>query len=361
MGRGGGGGGGGGFGGGGSFGGSFGGGGRIGGGGRGGGSFGGRGGGGSFGGGFGGGGGGGWLGPFLLGNILGRQSSGGGGGSGTGGGPNGQKRRSGCGTIIAIILVIFIIGIIISVISSSNGGSSITSSTVQRVPLPKGSVNETSYYTDELGWIKNETTLESGMKHFYDKTGVQPYLYLTDTVNGSHSPTQAELKTYAESLYSKLFTDQAHVLLVFFEYNSNSQYMDYYVAGTQAKQVVDTEAGNILLDYIDRYYYDKSFNEDQFFSKSFSDSADRMMTVTKSPWIPVFIVLGVGLVLVVGFFWWSNAKKQKDLEAKRTEELLKKPLEKFGDTEFEELAKKYEEKDKDETTGEIKDEDKDKL
>jgi regulatory protein YycI of two-component signal transduction system YycFG len=134
--------------------------------------------------------------------------------------------------------------------------------------------------------------------------------------------------------------------------------MDYYVAGTQAKQVVDTEAGNILLDYIDRYYYDQTLKDDsEYFSKSFSDAADRMMTVTKSPWIPVFIVLGVGLVLVVGFFWWSNAKKQKDLEAKRTEELLKTPLEKFGDTEAEELARKYEEEDKGQI--EMKDESKD--
>lgn len=353
MGRGGGGGGGG-FGGGGSFGGSFGGGGRIGGGGRGGGSFGGGRGGGSFGGGFGGGGGGGggWLGPFLLGNILGRQSSGGGTG-GTGGGPDRKKGRGGggCGTILAIVLIFFILAILVTSLSSmfsgSSGGSNITASTVQREPLPKGSVNETGYYKDELGWIKSDTTLTSGMKHFYEKTGTQPYLYLTDTVNGSHSPTQAELKTYAESLYSKLFTDQAHVLLVFFEYNSNSQYMDYYVAGTQAKQVIDTEAGNILLDYIDRYYYDKSLNEDQLFSKSFSDSADRIMTVTKSPWIPVLIVLGVVVLVAVGFFWWIRAKKQKDLEAKRTEELLKTPLEKFGDTEAEELAKKYEDNNED--------------
>jgi hypothetical protein len=34
---------------------------------------------------------------------------------------------------------------------------------------------------------------------------------------------------------------------------------------------------------------------------------------------------------------------QKNLEAKQTEEMLKTPLEKFGDTEAEGLAKKYEE------------------
>jgi len=247
---------------------------------------------------------------------------------------------------------LIVIGIVIAAISSG-GGSSITSSTKNRVPLAKGMVHETAYYTDELNWIKSESTLESGMKHFYDKTGVQPYLYLTDTVNGSHSPTQDELAAYANSLYDKLFTDEAHILVVFFEYNSNSQYMDYYVTGTQADTVIDKEAGSILLDYIDRYYYDKSLNEDQFFSKAFSDAADKMMTVTTSPWIPVMIVLGVGVVLIVGFIWWSNAKRQKELEAKRTEELLNTPLEKFGDKEVEDLAKKYEEQEKPE--------DKDKL
>ena len=75
--------------------------------------------------------------------------------------------------------------------------------------------------------------------------------------------------------------------------------------------------------------------------------------MTTSPWIPVLIVMGVGAALVLGFVWWSRAKKQKEIEAKRTEELLNTPLEKFGDTEAEELARKYEEQGKSE--------DKDKL
>ncbi|MHC1721388.1 MAG: hypothetical protein AB9844_12080 [Clostridiaceae bacterium] len=357
MGRGGGGGGfgGGGFrGGGGGFGGSRGGGGRIGGslGGRGGGIFGGssRGGGGTFGGNTGnaGGGGGGFFWPFVLGSFFGRGFSGG----GTGGGPNEPRKRSGCGcgTIILILIVFFIIAAVIMNISSgtNSNGSGIGKSTVQRVPLPTGSVNETDYYTDELNWIENRTTLLNGMKHFYEKTGVQPYLYLTDTVNGSHAPTVDELETYANGLYDQLFTDEAHLLLVFFEYQSNSQYMDWYVVGAQAKSVIDEEAGNILLDYVDRYYYDNSLTEDEFFSKVFIDSADRIMTVTKSPWITVFLVLGAAAIVIVLFTWWRYAKKQKSLEAQKTEEMLKTPLEKFGDTDAEELAKKYEDKDNEE-------------
>lgn len=355
MGRGGGGGGGGGFrGGGGSFGGSRGGGGRIGGSfgsGRGGGSFGGGGfnrggssggpsyrpgGGGSFGGSF--------LGGYL-GSKVGR--SGGSGGSNQNNDNRPSNKNGGCGTgcgTVLIILIIFALVITLIIAFSSIGsgasGTDIINSTVAREPLPKGSVNETGYYTDEVDWIGNTTTLTSGLKYFYDKTGVQPYVYITDTVNGSHYPSYDELQDYANSLYDQLFTDEAHLLLVFFEYTP-SDYMDYYVTGTQAKTVVDTEAGDILLDYIDRYYYDSGLTDEEMFGNSFRDAADRMMEVTKSPWITVFSIFGVFAVLIILFAWWSRAKKQKNLEAQHTEQVLNTPLQKFSDSEAEDLAKKY--------------------
>jgi hypothetical protein len=325
-------------------------------GGRSGGSFGGGRGGGSFGGGRSGGSGG----PFFGGGGPGGGPFGGRGGgpffggAGPGGGPFGGGRRNragspwGCGCL-TLIIVLVIIGVAISAITSfsSNSGSNgtggsteITRSTVKREALPKGSVNETSYYTDDLGWIGNQTELLAGMKNFYQKTGVQPYLFLTDTVNGSHSPSDSELDEYARSLYDKLFTDEAHLLLVFFNYDNN--YKDRYVCGTQAKTVIDTEAGDILLDYINRYYYDTSLSEETFFSKAFNDAGNRIMEVTRSPWIIVFVILGVVALMVIAFAWWRRAINQKNLEAKQTEEMLKTPLEKFGNTEAEELTKKYE-------------------
>lgn len=228
---------------------------------------------------------------------------------------------------------------------SSESSAPITKSTIAREPLPAGSVNETGYYTDELDWIQSKTTLLAGLKHFYQETGVQPYVYITDTVNGSHSPTSEELDTFANSLYDQLFTDEAHILLVFFEYNGG--YKDWYVCGTQAKTVIDSEAADILLDYIDRYYYYSNLTEDEFFSKAFSDAADRIMEVTRSPWITVWIVLGAVALLAIAFAWWKHAKKQKNLEAKQTEDMLNTPLEQFGDAEAEELAKKYKDNNQD--------------
>jgi len=252
----------------------------------------------------------------------------------------------GCGTIALIVIILAVVfGLIFSFnsgssTSSSGGGNEITLSTVEREPLPDGSVTETDYYTDAIGWIGNRSELTSGMKHFYEKTGVQPYLYLTDDINGSTNPSMEDLESFANEKYDELFADEAHLLLVFFEYQS-SMYMDYYVVGTQAATVIDTEAGDVLLDYIDSYYYDDNKTDEEFFSHAFRDSADRIMEVTRSPWITVLIVFGVVVLLALLFLWWRHAKKQKNLEAQQTEDILKTPLDTFGNTEAEELTKKY--------------------
>jgi len=359
-------------GGGGSFGGSRGGGGRSSGGGRGGSSFGGGRSSGRNSGSFGGGGGGFRFpggsprssGPIIrTGPIFTRGPSSGGPIFNSGGGNRGGK--SGCGIGCAIIaLVLFIFIVLAALLFSFNTGSSsgiggnndITTSTVEREPLPTGSVDETEYYTDTIGWIGNRTKLLDGMDYFYKKTGVQPYLYLTDDINGSTTPTSEDMETFANDSYDRLFTDEAHLLVVFFEYDSGA-YMDYYVVGTQAKGIIDTEAGDILLDYIDSYYYDSNLTDEEFFSNAFRDTADRIMEVTRSPWIRVFAVVGASLLVLILFLWWKNIKKQKNLEAKQTEEMLKTPLDTFGNTEAEQLAKKYEEQRADSENGIINEED----
>ncbi|ALV22390.1 TPM domain-containing protein [Carnobacterium antarcticum] len=259
-------------------------------------------------------------------------------------GGGGGNSGCGCGTILAILFILFVLfSLFGSFMFSSSGSPSssndISKSTIEREPLDKGAVNETAYFTDEAGWISNQTELTKGLKYFYDKTGVQPHVYITDNINGSASLTNEEMSNFSRELYDQLFTDEAHLLLVFYE-PVPDQYMDYYVTGTQAKSVIDTEAGDILLDYIDRYYYE-DLSDEAFFSKSFHDAADRIMEVTRSPWITVFIVIGSVVLIGLLFLWWQRSKKQKNLEAKQTEDILNTPLEKYGSTEAEELAKKY--------------------
>lgn len=211
----------------------------------------------------------------------------------------------------------------------SGGGGNVTKSTVAREPLEKGSVITTDYYTDELGWIRSGTQLQKGMKSFYKETGVQPYLYITDTVNGKTKPSASDMEKYADELYEELFEDEGHFLLLFHEWDSDSQYSMWYTCGAQAKTVMDKEACDILMDYVDKYYY-SDLSEDEMFSKAFDEAAERIMTVTKSPLPSIIIAVCLLAGLFIAFNWWKKAKEQKNLEAEQTERLLNTDLHTIG-------------------------------
>lgn len=186
----------------------------------------------------------------------------------------------------------------------------VTSSTIVRTALPRGAVVETSYYTDELGWIGNRTKLEQGLKNFYNKTGVQPHVYITGNIQGQ------TLEQFTSQKYDELFEDEAHLLLVFYEINDSPQ--DWYVCGSQAKSVIDGEAADILLDYIDRYYYSDNLTDEEFFSKAFNDAGNKIMSKGGGPSVGtvlavVYVASGVVAVVTLIVAW--RIKKRNELYA----------------------------------------------
>lgn len=204
------------------------------------------------------------------------------------------------GAAIILILTVILIGVglladgeddidrSISVSGSSGAATDsepvsekeITPSTVQRKPLAAGAVTETAYYTDETGFIKDENRLLDGMKKFYELTGVQPYLYLTDSVNGKKDSSDSELERFAGEKYDALFSDAAHFLVVSRE-DDEYFYGFTYVLGIEAEDVLDDEALQIFEDYFD-YYVDGTMTQEEFYSTVFEKTAERMMTVTQS-------------------------------------------------------------------------------
>ncbi|MEG1972013.1 MAG: hypothetical protein RR315_02550, partial [Oscillospiraceae bacterium] len=288
--------------------------------------------GGSFGGGFGsssgrgaGGYGGGFNGgfhPTFINLSGGRKYYGGGYNGGSNNSPNNNRNSNNSGNGLAIMIAVIFVVILFMVFFISafggSGGGDITKSTVQREALKAGTVNETEYFRDELDWIKSESKLISGMKSFYKETGIQPYLYITDNINGSGNPTDEEVFTFATETYDKLFTDEAHFLVIFCE-SSSGKYNIWHLGGAQTKTIMDNEACDILLDYMDKYYY-SDYTEDEFFAKAFSDGAHRIMTVTKSPLGTIIICVLVIAAISLGFLWWKKIKEQKNLEAKQTED-----------------------------------------
>lgn len=210
-------------------------------------------------------------------------------------------------------------------------------------------MNETDYYTDEAGWISNKNQLTSGMKDFYQRTGVQPYLYILRDYNGSTTPSTTQLQQFAEQEYDKLFTDEGHFLLVFCDTGSGS-YNCGYAVGSQAKTIMDSEAVSVLADYLDRYY-SSNMEDEEFFSTVFQKTGERIMTVTKSqaPMVIIVIVIAGAVVAVVFLLyrWREKARQEKRRRDKEMEDILQTPLEQFGnEDEAENLAKKYEKKNK---------------
>ncbi|MBO6140443.1 MAG: TPM domain-containing protein [Ruminococcus sp.] len=230
--------------------------------------------------------------------------------------------------IFAIVLVLYIIGDFLPAITKSGSSDSIQKSTVEREKLESSSIVETdSYYIDSLGWISDRQELEEGMEYFYEKTGVQPFLIITDEIDGSHSFDEYEVEDYANEVYEELFDDEAHLLVIFYEYNE--VYHSYCLTGTEAKTVIDDEAREIVLDYIDHYYY-SDYDEDTMFSKVFTESADRIMTVTPHyGWI-VAIILLVIVVLCLLLSWWTKKKRAKLAEMNKAQQILDQDLNSFG-------------------------------
>jgi len=272
-----------------------------------------------------------------------------------GGGPMNGGGRGGCGCFTMILAVLVAVLIFVVIASFANlalpgtGGNfismDVTRSTVERTALPRGYANDIGpLYTDNMNppWIGNPGQLERGMRNFFSETGVRPHLYLTGEINGSTAvPSFAQLSQFAGEVYERLFNDEAHVLLLFFK-NNLGQYAMYVMPGNQARLVIDEEARNILMDYVQRYYY-SDLSTEEMFSRVFDGAGTRIMTVTRSPWINVMIVFAVLLILFLLYTWWKRKQEQKNLEAEQTERILNQSLNTFGTEDAaSQLAKEYE-------------------
>lgn len=178
--------------------------------------------------------------------------------------------------------------------------------------------------------------LVAGLRKFYQETGVQPYVYILPNGESTSVP---DLKSRAEALYPQLFTDEAHFLLVFCD-DGRGGYNCGYTVGSQAKTVMDNEAVSILADYLDRYYNDSSVSEEEIFSNAFAKTADRIMTVTQSPVVPVAVCIAAVIVIALLVFSLQKRREAKERQRQADEKMWSTPLESFGADEAAERAKK---------------------
>lgn len=215
---------------------------------------------------------------------------------------------------LVLVAIILIIGLVAMLFDSAD----IVKSDKDRVKLDASYVQKVSedWYSDEghlaIKVPVREKEMVNAMRYFYDQTGVQPYLYITDNLDGNYSPLSADFDSFGKKLYSEKFgNDGGHLIVLCVQSADSFSYSftidaDMYI-GTDAASVIDDNAYKIffsyLSEYFDAYYNNNTYEYEEVFTKTFHDSADRIMggkTGFTEDWSAgVWLLLVVGVILVV--------------------------------------------------------------
>ncbi len=157
-------------------------------------------------------------------------------------------------------------------------------STQKRQPLDAKYCTAIDKYVEDdmsaFATAAEEFEVIGALKDFYLMTGVQPYLWLTNSLGGDSSPDFDTTEKFMYERYTSLFEDEGHLLILYFEY-SNGTYNTWYMYGDDAHAyTLDDEACEILLDYIDYYYVEycsSTVEYSKVFGTAFTEAAGRIM------------------------------------------------------------------------------------
>lgn len=259
------------------------------------------------------------------------------------GGPAAAGRTIMTFLVIFFMIIFTFISLVTFAILRIGGFDTVTRSTIKREKLDSRYVTLSDEWYDDsaMGWISSGRVLEDGLKDFYNDTGVQPYLVITDQVYGDYSPTGDEVWDYANQVYDRMFSDEGHMVFVFQCPDGSTDYTMAACTGAMAKTVLDDgEALEILYDYIDHYFY-TDLDEDEMFAMAFSKAGERIMHTQMSP--VTVLIIAIAVIIVVTIVWSIvRSSQRRDREkAEETERILNAPLEKFGDQDLDDLKEKY--------------------
>ena len=202
-------------------------------------------------------------------------------------------------------------------------------STIQREALPAEKCKKIDkWYQDDWGdWIDKEgeaDAVKAGLESFYHKTGVQPYLWIMGE-EGKDYMSEGSVEELADKKYKEMFgNDEGHLLVIFREYpNASSNYIVTATPGYDAEtQVMDEQAREILLDYIDYFYTDEDLDEGHFFFKAFDRAGNRIMTKQMSE-KQVFTIIVVAAIVVIGLIIISSIIRKKKVAVAKQKALQK--------------------------------------
>lgn len=254
----------------------------------------------------------------------------------------GYGYRSGSTGLWSTLLIIVLLLVIMAGFRSCSSAGQITASTIERTKVDSGNAYISDCITDELGWIGSPGRLSGELKEFYEETGCQPILILKQY--DSSLTTADACEAWSKEYYDTHFAENQNVVLYTYFDDQYGTGIDTLFVGTQSGMVFDEEARQIFWDTLDYYWEDSDLSEQDMFAKTFTDTADRIMTVTttvndivKTALIVVGIVVAGGVVIVLV----TKKHKREKEKAQETIDILNADL----DDTVDDLAEKYTGKD----------------
>ncbi len=246
-------------------------------------------------------------------------------------------------TLIVIIILIVVISSCAVMNMSEDNSVPYEGSDITRTKLADNQCSESSeWIDDELGWLSSQSTVKNAMDSFYKETGVQPYLIITDNVDGKGEDlTDDEIESYLTDVYDSLYNDEGHMILLFVEYEPG-EYLCYIYTGSAANGVIDSSAKDYIITLVDSYYTDSSLTDDEYFAKIFEDAGKNLMqdyNESSRTRNIIIIIVVVGVILIIVLILARRASDARAREAEKTKEILDTPI---GESpEKEDLERKY--------------------
>lgn len=150
------------------------------------------------------------------------------------------------------------------------------------------------YYSDNAGIISGSDAdeLNAAFSAFYEKTGVQPYLY---TIKAENFPSKYgsissyTLEEYAYDLYEKKFNDEGHWLIVFVEYDKSPYFAWVDMCGDNASSIVNDGFFKDFQYDMQTYLQSQPFTHAKAIAKCFNNATDRALEKNGDVLGPVII------------------------------------------------------------------------
>lgn len=238
-----------------------------------------------------------------------------------------REARKSSVTLVLIGIILLVVGLFVSMKTKSD---------VFEKHNLKGTVDAGYAYDD--GFTYNGGKTEKACKEFYQETGIPLYFYTVDEYKEN-----AECDAFTIELYDKLFKDENHVLIAY--YNNEGWWSWAY--GANVSYIMAESEINDLIDEIYKYWDDNTLTNDAVLAKGIEAYQKKLTSGDSGAELFAgLLLLGGGILLIVAVFRYTSKGKEakryeEEAETIRTELILSKPLETFGDQEVEDLKDKY--------------------